>query len=127
LILVRRPLSPQRLHLWRPNLVPRHGPRARAEFQRVTKGALSGNAGQPAKEDFKINGQYVNTPVINGQEGVVGIPFFDEYVEKGITRLSRPQYGINAALLHEHQFHEGAPAQFMKVAPAEHAGSRVSA
>jgi arylsulfatase len=39
---------------------------------------LSGNAGEPAHEDFKINGQYVNTP----QQGVVGIPFFDEYVEK---------------------------------------------
>jgi len=34
------------------------------------------------REDFKINGEYVNTP---GQ-GVVGIPFFDEYVEK--RRLS---------------------------------------
>jgi len=54
----------------------------RALFQRVTKGALSGNAGQPAKEDFKINGQYVDTPVVNGGEGVVGIPFFDGYVEK---------------------------------------------
>ena len=51
-------------------------------FQQVTKGALSGNAGQPAKEEFKINGQYVDTPVINGKEGVVGIPFFDGYVEK---------------------------------------------
>jgi arylsulfatase len=29
-------------------------------------------------QDFKINGQYVNTP----ERGVVGIPFFDEYVEK---------------------------------------------
>jgi arylsulfatase len=54
----------------------------REMFQRVTKGAMSGNAGQPAKEEFKINGQYVNTPVVNGGEGVVGIPFFDEYVEK---------------------------------------------
>ena len=54
----------------------------REMFQRVTKGAMSGNAGQPAKEEFKVNGQYVNTPVINGREGVVGIPFFDEYVEK---------------------------------------------
>ena len=53
----------------------------RALFQRVTKGALSGDAGQPAKEEFKINGQYVDTPVINGGEGVVGIPFFDSYVE----------------------------------------------
>jgi len=50
----------------------------RAMFNRVTKGALSGKAGEKAKEDFKINGQYVNTP----KKGVVGIPFFDEYVEK---------------------------------------------
>jgi arylsulfatase len=50
----------------------------RAMFQRVTKGALSGNAGAPPHEDFKINGQYVNTPDL----GVVGIPFFDAYVEK---------------------------------------------
>jgi arylsulfatase len=50
----------------------------RALFQRVTKGALSGNAGEPVREEFKINGQYVNTP----QQGVVGIPFFDGYVEQ---------------------------------------------
>jgi arylsulfatase A-like enzyme len=54
----------------------------RALFQRVTKGALSGNAGQPAREEFKINAQYVDTPTINGREGVVGIPFFDGYVEQ---------------------------------------------
>jgi arylsulfatase len=65
-----------------PTWFPDMDPELRAMFQRVTEGALSGNAGQPATEDFKINGQYVNTPVINGQEGVVGIPFFDEYVEK---------------------------------------------
>jgi arylsulfatase len=39
---------------------------------------LEGNAGQPARELFKINGQYVNTPA----QGVVGIPFLDEYIEK---------------------------------------------
>ena len=61
-----------------PTWFPDMDPELRAMFQRVTKGALSGNAGQPAKEDFKINGQYVNTPA----QGVVGIPFFDEYVEK---------------------------------------------
>ena len=43
-------------------------PELRAMFQRVTKGALSGNAGQPAREEFKINGQYVDTPVINGRK-----------------------------------------------------------
>jgi arylsulfatase A-like enzyme len=65
-----------------PTWFPDMPPELRETFQRVTKGALSGNAGQPAREEFKVNGQYVNTPVINGKEGVVGIPFFDEYVEK---------------------------------------------
>src|SRR5215471_13025299 len=65
-----------------PTWFPDMDPELRAMFDRVTKGALSGNAGETAQEDFKINGQYVNTPVINGQKGVVGIPFFDEYVEK---------------------------------------------
>jgi len=61
-----------------PTWFPDMDPELRAMFQRITKGALSGNAGEKAKEDFKLNGQYVNTP----QQGVVGIPFFDEYVEK---------------------------------------------
>jgi len=54
----------------------------RAMFNRVTKGMMSGNAGEPAHEDFKVNGQYVNTPVIDGKEGVVGIPYLDAYIEK---------------------------------------------
>jgi len=65
-----------------PTWFPDMDPALRAMFARVTKGALSGNAGQPAREEFKINGQYVDTPTINGREGVVGIPFFDGYVEK---------------------------------------------
>ena len=65
-----------------PTWFPDMPPELREMFQKVTKGALSGNAGQPPREEFKINGQYVDTPVINGREGVVGIPFFDAYVEK---------------------------------------------
>ena len=61
-----------------PTWFPDMSPDLRAMFARVTKGALSGNAGEAPKEDFKINGQYVNTP----DKGIVGIPFFDEYVEK---------------------------------------------
>lgn len=61
-----------------PTWFPDMDPELRAMFQRVTKGAMSGNAGQPAREEFKINGQYVNNP----QQGIVGIPFYDEYVEK---------------------------------------------
>ena len=47
-------------------------------FDRVTKGSLSGKAGEPAKQDWKVNGQYVDTP----DKGVVGIPFLDKYVEQ---------------------------------------------
>jgi arylsulfatase len=61
-----------------PTWFPDMDPELRAMFQKVTRGSLSGNAGQPAKEDFKINGQYVDTP----EKGVVGIPYFDGYVEK---------------------------------------------
>jgi len=49
----------------------------RAMFQKVTKGMLSGTPGKTT-EDFKINGEYVNTP----EKGIVGIPFIDAYVEK---------------------------------------------
>ena len=58
-------------------------------FNKVTKGSMSGKAGEPAREHFKINGQYVDEPgkevTMNGvtyPDGVVGIPFFDGYVEK---------------------------------------------
>ena len=61
-----------------PTWFPDMDPELRAMFAKVTKGSLSGNAGEKAKEDFKINGQYVDTP----EKGVVGIPFFDGYVEK---------------------------------------------
>jgi arylsulfatase len=61
-----------------PAWFPDMSPELRAMFAKVTKGAMSGNAGQTAREEFKINGQYVDTPA----QGVVGIPFFDEYVEK---------------------------------------------
>jgi len=61
-----------------PKWFPDMDPETRALFQKVTTGMLSGNAGEKAKEDFKINGQYVNTP----EKGVVGIPYLDEYIEK---------------------------------------------
>ena len=75
-----------------PTWFPDMDPELRAMFQKVTKGALSGKAGGPATEEFKINGQYVDTPV-STEAGVVGIPFFDGYVEKaalGVSRYRRP-------------------------------------
>ena len=59
---------------WFPDMEPE----LRAMFARVTKGSMSGKAGEQAKEDFKVNGQYVDTP----EKGVIGIPFLDKYVEK---------------------------------------------
>ena len=61
-----------------PTWFPEMDPKLRAEFDRITKGSMSGNAGQPAKQDWKVNGQYVDTP----DKGVVGIPFMDKYVEE---------------------------------------------
>src|SRR4051812_17316976 len=56
-------------------------PELRAMFNQVTKGALSGNAGETPREEFKVNGEYVNTP----DKGVVGIPFLDAYIEQAAT------------------------------------------
>ena len=61
-----------------PTWFPDMDPELRAMFDKVTKGSLSGNAGEEAKEDWKVNGQYVDTPAA----GIVGIPFLDKYVEQ---------------------------------------------
>ena len=50
----------------------------RAMFTKVTRGMLSGNAGEKAHEEFKVNGEYVDTP----DKGWVGIPYLDAYIEK---------------------------------------------
>src|SRR6516162_5818455 len=55
----------------------------REMFQKVTKGSMSGNAGETAHEDFKVNGEYVDTP----DKGVVGIPYLDAYVERAATEF----------------------------------------
>jgi arylsulfatase A-like enzyme len=77
----------------------------RAMFTKATKGSLSGKAGGPATEDFKINGQYVNTP----DKGVVGIPFFDSYIEKAAIEFldeaakSDQPFFINVNFMKVHQ------------------------
>lgn len=99
-----------------PTWFPDMDPKLREMFQRVTKGALSGKAGGPVTEDFKINGQYVDTPVIDGKEGVVGIPYFDSYVEKAALEFideaakkpDEPFY-INVNFMKVHQPNMPAP------------------
>jgi arylsulfatase len=58
-------------------------------FNKVTKGMMSGNAGETPHEDFKVNGEYVDKPgapvTMDGvtyPDGVVGIPYLDAYIEK---------------------------------------------
>jgi arylsulfatase len=87
-----------------PTWFPDMDPELRAFFAKVTKGSLSGLAGQPAKEDFKINGQYVDTP----DKGVVGIPFFDGYIEKAAleflddaAKTDKPFINVNFMKVHQ--------------------------
>jgi arylsulfatase len=95
-----------------PTWFPDMDPELRAMFQKVTKGALSGKAGEEPKEDFKINGQYVDTP----EKGVVGIPFFDGYIEKAALEFldeaakdpSKPFF-INVNFMKVHQPNLPAP------------------
>jgi arylsulfatase A-like enzyme len=78
----------------------------REMFTKVTRGSLSGNAGEKAKQDFSVNGEYVNTP----EKGVVGIPYLDEYIEKAALEFlddaaktpSRPFF-ININFMKVHQ------------------------
>ncbi len=94
-----------------PTWFPDMDPKLREMFQKVTKGALTGNAGETPKEDWKVNGQYVNTP----EKGVVGIPYLDEYVEKaGIEFLedaakSNQPFFININFMKNHQPNMPAP------------------
>lgn len=95
-----------------PTWFPDMSPELREMFDKVTKGSLSGKAGEKAKEDWKVNGQYVDTP----EKGVVGIPFMDKYVEQsGIKFLEdaakntdRPFF-ININFMKVHQPNLPAP------------------
>jgi arylsulfatase A-like enzyme len=95
-----------------PDWFPAMNPELREMFAQVTKGSLSGKAGEPAKEDWKVNGEYVDTP----DQGVVGIPFLDGYVEKaGIEFLEKAAQSdtpwfINVNFMKMHQPNLPAPA-----------------
>ena len=86
----------------------------RAMFNRVTKGMLSGNAGETPHEDFKVNGEYVDTP----EKGIVGIPYLDAYIEKAALEFLDDAAKSGQAVLYQRQLHEGAPAQL--AAPGLH-------
>jgi arylsulfatase len=106
-----------------PTWFPDMDPELRAMFAKVTIGSLSGNAGEKAVEDFKINGQYVDRPNenvtlrgVNYPNGVVGIPYFDNYVTKAALEFlddaaknkSTPFF-INVNFMKVHQPNMPAP------------------
>jgi arylsulfatase len=95
-----------------PTWFPDMDPKLRAMFDKVTKGSLSGKAGEKAKQDFKVNGQYVDTP----EKGVVGIPFMDKYIEQsGLKYLEEAAkhpdqpFFININFMKVHQPNMPAP------------------
>ncbi len=95
-----------------PTWFPDMDPELRKMFAEVTKGSLSGKAGEKPHEDFKINGQYVNTP----EKGMVGIPYFDSYVEKAaiefLEKSAKSQdkpFFINVNFMKVHQPNMPAP------------------
>jgi arylsulfatase A-like enzyme len=116
-----------------PTWFPDMDPQLRAMFQQVTKGALSGKAGEKPVEEFKVNGQYVNTPVIDGKSGVVGIPFFDSYVEKAAlefldeaAKSSDKPFLINVNFMKVHQPNMPAPEfQLKSMSKSKYADSVV--
>jgi arylsulfatase len=106
-----------------PTWFPDMDPELRDFFNKVTKGSLSGKAGEKPVEDFMINGQYVDEPGknvtlhgVNYPKGVVGIPFFDGYVEKAALEFldtaakspDRPFF-INVNFMKVHQPNLPAP------------------
>jgi arylsulfatase len=123
-----------------PTWFPDMDPELRAMFNKVTIGALSGKAGEKAKEEFKINGQYVDEPgksvTIDGvtyADGVVGIPFFDGYVEKAAIEFldeasKKPDqpFFINVNFMKVHQPNMPAPEfQLKSMSKSKYADSVV--
>lgn len=94
-----------------PKWFPDMDPKLREMFQKVTKGALSGDAGGKVTQDWTVNGEYVDTP----EKGVVGIPFLDKYVEKAALEFlddaakSKKPFFINVNFMKVHQPNLPAP------------------
>ena len=90
---------------------PDMDPKLRQMLWNVTKGSMSGKAGEKPHEDFKVNGQYVDNPA----GGIVGIPFMDKYVEEsGLKFLeeaakSNQPFFININFMKVHQPNLPAP------------------
>ena len=90
-----------------PTWFPDMSDELRAMFAKVTKGALSGNAGRDSErglQDQRPIRQYTGT-------GCSRHSFLRPIRRESIDGVPRPQRQIFGAVLHEHQFHEGTSAQ----------------
>ncbi|QDV18937.1 Arylsulfatase precursor [Gimesia panareensis] len=95
-----------------PNRFPDMDFKLRLMFNIVTKGSLSGKAGETPKQDWRVNGSYVDTP----EKGFVGIPFLDQYVEQSglkfledAARHPDQPFFINVNFMKVHQPNLPAP------------------
>jgi len=95
-----------------PTWFPDMDPKLRDMFKKVTKGMLSGKAGEKAKEDFELNGQYVNEPNKKSKEypnGVVCIPYVDDYITQAALEYldkaakSKKPFFLNVNFMKNHQ------------------------
>ncbi len=84
---VCRPLSPQRLHLRRPDLVPGHGPGAARDVPEGDQGRAVRQGGRSRRR--RTSRSTASTSTRRRARGVVGIPFFDGYVEKAALEYPR--------------------------------------
>ena len=101
-----------------PTWFPEMSDDLRAMFKKVTRGSVSGKAGEKPKEDFAINGQYMDKPTEKSAEypnGVVGIPYFDGYVQKAAieyldqaAKANKPFF-MNVNFMKVHQPNMPAP------------------
>jgi len=101
-----------------PTWFPDMDSKTRDVFKKSTKGMLSGKAGEKAKEDFALNGQYVNKPDESTKEypnGVVGIPYVDYYITQAAlefldkAKKSEKPFFLNVNFMKNHQPNMPAP------------------
>ena len=106
-----------------PTWFPDMDPELRAMFAAGDQGRAVGQGrASRRKEDFKINGQYVDTP----DKGVVGIPVLRRLRREGVARLSRPErhksrepFFMSVNFMKVHQPNMPAPGLHPQVAVQE--------
>ena len=106
---VRRPLSPQRLHLRRPDLVPGHGPGAAGDVPAGDQGRAVGQG--RASRPRRTSRSTASTSTRPRQGAWSAFPSSTATSRRPRSTTSTRHAKSPRAVLHEHQLHEGAPAE----------------